>query len=243
MSGPTKIQVSSASASTAWIPLTEAMLADGVKGTGSRLTTVDTAWSISGNNVKAVATVTVSTDGIPEGYTWAAPAAVLFSALGVTQEEMIRGEKSLLISMHQKTAAGSGANFGVAIGTSSDESGDVDTLAGGGGGFRNNSTNDTIAAMGFDTTQENAGSQYSDRATTRAVTLLTCFGGYWAASASTKLEGEATLKQRRENYSGFVSSSDPSWLIIFLGGATAQQVSADVDIWFAVVDGPNFGAP
>ena len=228
----------------AWVPLSSTHLAGGVKDSGSRITSVDTAWAISGSRASASVTPQLGTDGIPEGYTWAVSAAALFSDLGITESQVRNGEKSIIVGIRQRTDPGAGANIGVAFGASSGETGAASTLTGGGGGIQSRSSGTTteFRTMAFDTTQEATGIGYYDIADAAAVVQLTVFEGYWKAWASARLDAEADLTNPKDNTSGFASRTAPVWLILWVGGTVATSVTFDADISFAATSGPNFAA-
>jgi len=227
---------------SSYIELTPAMLSGAVAGSGTRVNSVGSAWAVSGNNVQATASVQVSTDGLSEGYCWAVEADVLIAALGTTAANLLNGVHSVNVAIRQQSDPGAGCNAGVAFARSSDDSGGVGTLTGGGGGFRA-ATGDstTITPMAFDSSQESSGAGFSDIETSAAVVRLEGYGGYWQATASMQVSGQTYLERGIKNASGFASVSDQIWLVMWLGGATAETVSADMDIWFALTAGPNFG--
>lgn len=224
-----------------YIELTPAMLSGAVAGSGTRVNSVGSAWAVSGNNVQATATVQVSTDGLGEGYCWAVEADVLIAALGTTADNLRNGVHSIVVAIRQKSDPGAGCNFGVALARSSDDTGAVATLTGGGGGFRA-ATGDstTIVPMAFDSSQESVGSSFKDMEDVAAIARIEGFGGYWSAVSTLQVSGQNFTERAQMNASGFASASDDIWLVMWLGGATAETVSADADIWFALAAGSNY---
>jgi len=246
MSGPMKKPLDLGGSNPEWVALDSSMLAGGIKGQGTRVTSVNTPWAINGNRLSCNITVSIGCDGIPEGYTWAADAAIVLAKLGVTFDELRFSNKRLITGMRMKSTGGPAANMGIAFGRSIDNSGNVSTLVGGGGGIRSGANiNTNIASMAFDSLQESINGTFIDLAGGSVITEFTWSNDYVSTSSYLQIDGQSKLARRSINFSGFTGNVDYTpYIIVWAGGASTGVVSPDFEVWFSVLDGPAFlGVP
>lgn len=219
-----------------WFAFRSAWLAGGVKGAGSRVNSVTTPYSLAGNRFTCVVDFMSGADGIPEGYTWAAPVGAMLADLGITYAQLVSGEKSILVATRCGPMDES-VNVGLAMGASSDGTGDVNTLAGGGAGLQTR-VGDIVRPMAFDSSQETYSVDGGDRAITAGVGRIDLLGTYWSATASAIVSGET--KRSTANVSGFANPARDPYVIVWCGGNDGGEVDVDFAIWVAAVDGVAF---
>lgn len=226
---------------TEWIALSSAFTASSVAGEGARVSSVDTAWSLTGSRISAEVTLSAFAGDIRDCYTLAAPAAPLLAALGTSNSDIWDGRHSILVGIRQRAQAGNRSQGIVALCTSTGNTGATATLDGMGGGFRADASNaDNVLATSASTTTSSVSGTSMGYADGGIITQIRCAGNQIEASASLSPNADDDIGTIVTASGGGATYDGSLWLVFSLGGALSGTATVDMDVHFALIAGANF---